>query len=69
MAGSSGKSSGKSGGGQASNADLQDDEDFMSHRHKRFNEWMDRKKKTQAKPGFFMCYDKSPDPPRRSKGE
>ena len=58
--------SGKGGGGQASNADLQDDEDTMNRiwRGKHFRDWaMARKEKRQI--GTPIVYDKSPAPPKK----
>ena len=62
MATSSGKVGSKAGSGHASNAALHDDEDMMARRGKNFRTWMAAKKKAQAKPFFFMDYNKSPAP-------
>ena len=66
MAGA-GKGGGKGGStGQASNADLQDDEDVMNRmwRGKHFREWA-KKKKDMARSGMPIHYDKSPVPPKK----
>jgi hypothetical protein len=54
---------GKAGGGQASNADLQDDEDVMNqYRRKIFGDWKaTRRPKRQIGP--LIVYEKSPPPP------
>jgi hypothetical protein len=65
---SSGKAgSGKSAGGMASNADLQDDEDTMNRfRGPFFREWARRKREQDKRQhGPLIVYDKSPAPPRR----
>jgi len=66
MAGS-GKGGSKGGSnGQASNADLQDDEDKLNriYRGNYFRDWAKkRKEKTQRGPLIF--YDKSPAPPKK----
>lgn len=63
-----GASKGGKGGtsGQASNADLQDDEDVMNrlYRKKIFGDWKElRTPKRQHGP--LIVYDKSPDPPNK----
>lgn len=65
MPGSGGKG-GKSGGGQASNADLQDDEDVMNrlYRKKVFGDWA-KTRTPKRQHGPLIVYDKSPDPPRK----
>lgn len=62
MAGA-GKGGGAKGGrgGQATNADLQDDEDILNRtfRGDRFREWAKKKKMELAKVGPFINYSKS----------
>jgi hypothetical protein len=62
-----GKGGGKGGSsGQASNADLQDDEDVMNRmwRGKHFRDWAKMRRGT-ARPGMPINYDKSPMPPKK----
>lgn len=58
---------GKGGGGQATNADLQADEDIMNRiafRGKYFREWA-AKKREKRQAGPMIIYSKSPAPPRK----
>lgn len=65
MAGSGGKGKGGSTG-QASNADLQDDEDVMDrlYRKKIFGDWK-KTRRPRDQHGPLIVYDKSPAPPKK----
>jgi hypothetical protein len=61
-----GKNTGRPGGsGHASNAALQDDEDLMARRGKRFRTWAAEKRKSKSRRSSLIDYVNSPSPPRR----